>query len=92
MIYENQKTRETFKVSYNSIKLRKSSNLYSRSEGSKTITQKPHNILSIHKLGCDTAYEFIFDAKYKIDTSEEYQKSYGGIGPKEEDYKYYAQI
>ncbi|MPQ31274.1 hypothetical protein E4V42_07470 [Clostridium estertheticum] len=41
-------------------------------------------MLSINKLGSDKAYEFVFDAKYKIDTSTEYQKSYGGIGPKEE--------
>ncbi|MBU3191318.1 hypothetical protein K9O30_06730 [Clostridium bowmanii] len=27
----------------------------------------------------------MFDAKYKIETSEEYQNTYGGIGPKEED-------
>jgi len=85
LVYENSETSEIFKVSYNSIKSRNASNLNSRTEGSKTITQKPDNILSINKIGCDTAYEFIFDAKYKIDTSEEYQKSYGGIGPKEED-------
>ncbi|WP_298836147.1 hypothetical protein [Clostridium sp.] len=42
-------------------------------------------MLSINKLGSDKAYEFVFDAKYKIDTSTEYQKSYGGIGSKEEE-------
>jgi predicted component of viral defense system (DUF524 family) len=36
-------------------------------------------------MGCDAAYEFVFDAKYKIDTSQDYQVRYGGIGPKEED-------
>ena len=41
----------------------------SRTEGSKTITQKPDNMLAINKLGSDKAYEFVFDAKYKIDTS-----------------------
>ncbi|MFT5875591.1 MAG: putative component of viral defense system (DUF524 family), partial [Clostridium sp.] len=85
LVYENPKTSEIFKVSYNSIKSRRVSNLDSRSEGSRTITQKPDNILYINKLGSDKAYEFVFDAKYKIDTSLEYQKSYGGIGPKEED-------
>ena len=39
-------------------------------------------MLSINKLGSDKAYEFVFDAKYKIDTSIEYQNIYGGIGPK----------
>ncbi|MGH4121874.1 MAG: nuclease domain-containing protein [Clostridium sp.] len=67
------------------MKSRKASSLDSKSEGSKTVTQKPDNILSINKIGSDKAYEFVFDAKYKIDTSEQYQKSYGGIGPKEGD-------
>ena len=31
------------------------------------------------------AYEFIFDAKYKIENSKDYKNRYGGIGPKEED-------
>jgi len=85
LVYENSNTKETFKVIYNSIKSRKSSNLGSKSEGSKTITQKPDNVLSIDKLGSDKAYEFVFDAKYKIDTSIVYRKSYGGIRPKEDD-------
>lgn len=62
----------------------KSSNSNSKNEGSKTITQKPDNMLSIDKLVSDKAYEFVFDAKYKIDTTTQYQKSYGGIGAKEE--------
>jgi hypothetical protein len=82
LVYENPKTSETFKVSYNSIKAR---NTNLKNEGSKTITQKPDNILSINKIGCDAAYEFVFDAKYKIETSQDYQDKYGGIGPKEED-------
>ncbi|WP_264173352.1 nuclease domain-containing protein [Clostridium estertheticum] len=68
LVYENPNTKETFKVSYNAIKSRKASNLGSRTEGSKTVTQKPDNMLSINKLGSDKAYEFVFDAKYKIDT------------------------
>ena len=82
LVYENPRTKEIFKVCYNAFK---SSNSNSKNEGSKTITQKPDNMLSIDKLGSDKAYEFVFDAKYKIDTSTQYQKSYGGIGPKEED-------
>jgi len=77
--YENPNTKETFKVSYNAFKSRKTSKVGSRTEGSKTITQKPDNVLAINKLGSDKDYEFVFDAKYKIDTSTEYQKSYGGI-------------
>ena len=82
LVYENPKTKETFKVCYNSIK---SSKADSRNVGSKTITQKPDNLLAINKIGSDKAYEFVFDAKYKIETSKEYVRSYGGIGPKEED-------
>ncbi|MCB2308646.1 hypothetical protein LGL08_19085 [Clostridium estertheticum] len=41
LLYENPNTKETFKVSYNAIKSRKVSNLGSRTEGSKTVTQKP---------------------------------------------------
>lgn len=85
LVYENPKTKEIFKVCYNSFKSSKASNSGSRNEGSRTITQKPDNLLVIDKLGSEKAYEFVFDAKYKIDTSVEYQKSYGGIGPKEED-------
>jgi predicted component of viral defense system (DUF524 family) len=83
LVHENPKTKEIFKVFYNSIKSSRANK--SGSEGSKTITQKPDNILAVNKVGSHKAYEFIFDAKYKIDTSKEYQKRYGGIGPKEED-------
>jgi hypothetical protein len=38
----------------------------------------------MNRLGSEKGYEFVFDAKYKIDTSEQYQKNYGGIGHKEE--------
>ena len=82
LVYENPKTKETFKVYYNSFK---SSNSGSKTEGSKTISQKPDNLLAIDKLGSEKAYEFVFDAKYKIDISKDYQDRYGGIGPKEED-------
>ncbi len=71
--YENPKTNERFKVIYNARK------------PSKTVSQKPDNILSINKENYKKAYEFIFDAKYKIDRSEDYIKTYNGIGPKEED-------
>lgn len=82
LVYENPKTKETFKVYYNSFK---SSKAGPKTEGSKTISQKPDNILAIDKLGSEKAYEFVFDAKYKIDISKDYQDRYGGIGPKEED-------
>lgn len=53
--YENEKTGETFKLSYNT------------SEGEGITTgQKPDNVLSLKKEGSDTEYKFIFDAKYRI--------------------------
>ena len=50
-----------------------------------TVLQKPDNVLSIEKAGENgSTYEFVFDAKYKIDTESPYAKAYGP-GPKEED-------
>ncbi|MEG2743940.1 MAG: DUF2357 domain-containing protein, partial [Clostridium sp.] len=71
--YKNPRTGETFEV------------LYNRGRLSKTVAQKPDNILSINKDGSEKAYEFIFDAKYKIDTTEDYKEKYHGVGPKTED-------
>jgi len=73
LTYCNPQTNEKFKIYYNSRR------------SSKTVSQKPDNILSMHKEGGVKSYEFIFDAKYKIDTSPEYIQSYGSVGPKEED-------
>lgn len=71
--YLNPKTNEEFIVYYNA------------GRDSKTVSQKPDNILSICKDGNLKAYEFIFDAKYKIDTSSKYKEKYNTPGPKEED-------
>ena len=73
LVYENPRTKEKFRVLYNTNTL------------SGTINQKPDNILSIDKGKNTMAYEFVFDAKYKIENSENYKNRYGGIGPKEED-------
>lgn len=71
--YENPKTGEIFNVIYN------------KEKDSCTVAQKPDNILSIYKEGNEKAYEFIFDAKYKIDDTAEYIEKYNGVGPKIED-------
>ncbi len=68
--YLNPKTNEEFIVYYNA------------GRDSKTVSQKPDNILSICKEGTLKAYEFIFDAKYKIDNSDEYKKKYNTPGSK----------
>ncbi len=73
LTYLNLETGEKFIVYYNSTR------------GSKTVAQKPDNILSMHKDSNIKSYEFVFDAKYKIDISPEYIVKYGSIGPKEED-------
>lgn len=53
-----------------------------------TASQKPDTMLSIKKKGKTFTYNFIFDAKYRIDFAAEgsyYQKRYESPGPLEED-------
>ena len=58
--YINPKTKEKFKLAYN------------KSEDNEiTINQKPDYILELHKNNSKTKYKFIFDAKYRIDTSND---------------------
>lgn len=75
--YLNPATNEKFTISYN------------QGMTSKTVNQKPDNVLTIIKDGNNKVrYNYIFDAKYKIDYAEEgsyYKKEYNTPGPKEED-------
>ncbi len=52
-----------------------------------TVTQKPDTMLAIEKKGKNYQYQYIFDAKYRIDFAERshYKKKYGTPGPMEED-------
>jgi hypothetical protein len=53
-----------------------------------TISQKPDTTLSIEKKGKDFHYNYIFDAKYRIDFAVEgsyYQRHYHNPGPMEDD-------
>ncbi|MCM3570164.1 restriction endonuclease-like protein [Neobacillus mesonae] len=53
-----------------------------------TVAQKPDTILSIEKKGKEYSYNYIFDAKYRIDFAVEgsdYGKQYHMPGPLEED-------
>lgn len=53
-----------------------------------TVSQKPDNVLSLQKKGSNTDYEYIFDAKYRINAALEgssYQALYGTPGPQEDD-------
>jgi len=62
---------------------------YQKYEGSlPTVAQKPDTMLSIEKTGKDYKYNYIFDAKYRIDYAQEgsyYKKRYSTPGPVEED-------
>ncbi|MEA1975082.1 MAG: restriction endonuclease-like protein, partial [Bacillota bacterium] len=58
--YINLKTNEEFKLSYN------------KSSGKEiTVGQKPDYILELEKNNSKVKYKFIFDAKYRIDTSKD---------------------
>ena len=53
-----------------------------------TVTQKPDNVLRLEKKGADTDYEYIFDAKYRINAALDgsmYEKMYQNPGPQEDD-------
>jgi hypothetical protein len=53
-----------------------------------TVYQKPDTMLTITKKGKDFTYNFVFDAKYRIDFASEdsyYQRKYDSPGPLEED-------
>lgn len=53
-----------------------------------TVTQRPDNVLTLEKRGTDVKYEYVFDAKYRIDMAlpgTTYKEYYGAPGPKEDD-------
>ncbi|WP_128855653.1 restriction endonuclease-like protein [Bacillus sp. CDB3] len=58
-----------------------------RNGGLPTVTQKPDTMLAIEKKGKSYQYQYIFDAKYRIDFAESshYKRKYGAPGPMEED-------
>lgn len=62
---------------------------YQKYEGSlPTIPQKPDTMLSIEKKGRNYTFNYIFDAKYRVDYAQEgsfYKNHYHSPGPMEED-------
>ncbi len=53
--YRNRLTNELITLSYNP-----------KAMDVPTITQKPDNVLTLEKTGADVQYEYVFDAKYRI--------------------------
>lgn len=68
--YRNPRSDEEFLVTYN--------RAFNRLP---TIGQHPDNILTLYKNDSNVRYQYIFDAKYRIDASKEYINSYNQIGP-----------
>ncbi len=58
--YRDLKTGEVITLSYNPT-----------AKKVPTVTQRPDNVLRLEKKGADTNYEYIFDAKYRINPSVE---------------------
>jgi hypothetical protein len=53
-----------------------------------TVTQRPDNVLSLEKKGAQVDYEYVFDAKYRINAALDgsmYQINYQTPGPQEDD-------
>ena len=53
-----------------------------------TIAQKPDNVLRLEKKGANIDYEYVFDAKYRINAALDgsmYKKMYQNPGPQEDD-------
>jgi hypothetical protein len=75
--YENYKNGERFTLVYNPL-----------IKGIPTVAQRPDNILSLEKQRTKIKYEYIFDAKYRINPALEgtlYKQSYFSPGPEEDD-------
>ena len=75
--YRNPANGEIITLSYNPSEIK-----------GATVAQKPDNVLQLEKNGTDVKYEYVFDAKYKIDPALEgtaYKNIYGAPGPTETD-------
>lgn len=75
--YRNRDNGEIITLSYNPKEI-----------SGATVPQKPDNVLSLKKKGAKVDYEYVFDAKYKINPALDgslYQTMYRTPGPQEED-------
>lgn len=76
-IFEHPITKESITLTYQK---------YER--GLPTISQKPDTMLTISKKGKDYQFNYVFDAKYRVDYAQEgsyYKSRYHSPGPLEED-------
>lgn len=76
MVYLNPKNGEKFTLSYN------------QQISGPTLVQKPDNVLSLTKQNSNIEYNFVFDAKYKLNPAvpgTRYHEKYKLPGPEEED-------
>lgn len=67
--YRNRATQELITLSYNPKEI-----------DVPTITQKPDNVLTLEKKGADVQYEYVFDAKYRINPALPGTAYYNSIG------------
>lgn len=75
--YLNPRNGEIITLSYNP-----------REISGPTVSQKPDNVLRLEKKGARSAYEYVFDAKYRINAALEgsmYKQMYHTPGPQEDD-------
>lgn len=81
MTYQNPRNGEVFTLYYNALP-------QGESADSPTLAQRPDNVLTLKKNDSSVVYNYVFDAKYRLDPGIEgtrYQRMYGGPGPQEED-------
>lgn len=67
--YRNRITQELITLSYNP-----------KEVDVPTITQKPDNVLALEKKGADVQYEYVFDAKYRINPALPGTDYYNSVG------------
>lgn len=67
--YRNRATQEVITLSYNPKEI-----------DVPTITQKPDNVLTLEKKGADVQYEYVFDAKYRINPALPGTDYYASVG------------
>ena len=67
--YRNRATQELITLSYNPKEI-----------DVPTITQKPDNVLTLEKKGADVQYEYVFDAKYRINPALPGTDYYNSVG------------